>query len=34
MSPSQITELLARRDKHPYNLRHNTEFLQPLQKGY
>ena len=29
MSPPQITELLARRDEHPYNLRHNAE-LQPL----
>ena len=30
ISPPQITELFARRDKHPYNLRHNTEFLQQL----
>ena len=30
MSPLQITELFARRDEHPYNLRHNTKFLQPL----
>ena len=30
MSPPQITEFFARRDKHPYNLRHNAEFLQPL----
>ena len=30
ISPRQITELIARRNKHPYNLRHNTEFLQPL----
>ena len=30
MSPPQITELFARRDEHPYNLRHNAEFLQPL----
>ena len=30
MSPPQITELFARRDEHSYNLRHNTEFLQPL----
>ena len=30
MSPPQITELFTRRDEHPYNLRHNAEFLQPL----
>ena len=30
MSPPQITELFARRDEHPCNLRHNAEFLQPL----
>ena len=30
MSPPQITALFARRDEHPYNLRHNVEFLQPL----
>ena len=30
MSPRQITELIARRNEHPYNLRHNTEYLQPL----
>ena len=30
MSPSQITKLFARRDEHPYNLRHNVTFLQPL----
>ena len=30
MSPPQITELFAQRDKHPYNLRHNAQILQPL----
>ena len=30
MKPPQITELFARRDEHPYNLRHNAKFLQPL----
>ena len=30
MSPPQITILFARRDEHPYNLRHCAEFLQPL----
>ena len=30
MSPPQIIELFARREKHPYNLRHNTKFLKPL----
>ena len=30
MSPPQITELFARRNEHPYNLRQNAEFLQPL----
>ena len=30
MSPPQITELFARRDEHPFNLRHNVEILQPL----
>ena len=30
MSPPQITELFAQRDEHPYNVRHNAEFLQPL----
>ena len=30
MSPPQITELFTRRDEHPYNLRHNAEFLQSL----
>ena len=29
VSLSQITDLFARRDEHPYNLRHNAEFLQP-----
>ena len=29
MPPPQITELFARRNKHPYNLRYNAEFLQP-----
>ena len=29
MSPPQITELLAQRNEHPYDLRHNDEFLQP-----
>ena len=27
LSP-QITEFFARRDEHPYNLRHNAKFLQ------
>ena len=27
MSPPQITELLARRNEHPYNLRHNAKVL-------
>ena len=30
MSPLQVTELFARREEHPYNLRHNAEFLKPL----
>ena len=30
MSPPQITELLERRNEHPYNLRHNAKFLEPL----
>ena len=30
MSPSQITELFARRNEHPYNLKHKAEFLQPF----
>ena len=30
MSPPQITELFARRDEHPYNLRHNVEFYNHL----
>ena len=30
MSPPQIAELFSQRDEHPYNLRHNAEFLQPL----
>ena len=30
MSPPQITELFARRNEHPYNLRHNAKFLQPF----
>ena len=30
MLPPQITELFARRDEDPYNLRHNAEFLKPL----
>ena len=29
MSPPQITELLAQRNEHLYDLRHNDEFLQP-----
>ena len=28
--PPQITKLFPRRNKQPYNLRHNSEFLQPL----
>ena len=28
MLPPQITELFARRNEHPYNLRYNAEFLQ------
>ena len=28
MSPCQITELFARRNEHPYNLRHNAKFLK------
>ena len=30
MSPPRLTELFARREEHPYNLRHNAEFLKPL----
>ena len=30
MSPPQITELFARRNEHPYNLRHKAEFVQPF----
>ena len=30
MSPPQTTELFARRNKHPYNLKHNVEFLLPF----
>ena len=30
LSPPQITELFARINLHPYNLRHNAKFLQPL----
>ena len=30
MSPPQITELLVRRNEHPYKLRHNAKVLQPL----
>ena len=30
MLPPQITELFARRNELPYNLRHNAEFLQPF----
>ena len=29
-SPPQITELFARIHEHPYNLRHNAQFLQPF----
>ena len=28
MPPPQTTELFARRNEHPYNLRYNAEFLQ------
>ena len=30
MPPPQTSELFARRNEHPYNLRHKTEFLQPF----
>ena len=30
VSPPQITELFARRNKHPYSLRRKAEFLQPF----
>ena len=30
MPSLQITELFARKSEHPYNLRHNAEFLQPF----
>ena len=30
MSPHRITKLFAWRNEHPYNLRHNTKFLQPF----
>ena len=30
MLPPQITELFARRNKHPYSLRHKAKFLQPF----
>ena len=30
MSPLQITELFGRRNEHPCNLRHITEYLQPF----
>ena len=30
MSPPHITELFARRNEHPYNLRYNAAFLQPF----
>ena len=30
MASPQITELLKRRNEHPYNLRHNVKFLQPF----
>ena len=30
MSPPQITKLFARRNEHPYNLRHDAESLQPF----
>ena len=30
MSPPQITELFPRRNEQPYNLMHNTKFLQLL----
>ena len=30
MSPPQITELFPRRNEKPYNLMHNTKFLQLL----
>ena len=29
MSPPQISELFARRDEHPYDLRHKAKFLKP-----
>ena len=30
MSPPLITKLFTQRDEHPYILRHNPKFLQPL----
>ena len=30
MSPPQVTELFEQRGEHPYNLRHDTDFLHPL----
>ena len=30
MSPPRMNELFARRNKHPYNLRHKSDFLQPF----
>ena len=30
ISPPQMTVLFARRNENPYDLRHNTEFLQPF----
>ena len=30
MSLPQITELFARRNEHPHNLRHNVKFSQPF----
>ena len=31
----QISELFAQRNEHPYDLRHNAEFLQPfVNPGY
>ena len=30
MSPHRINKLFVWRNEHPYNLRHNTKFLQPF----
>ena len=30
VSPPQINKLFARRNNHPYNLRHNAKFFQPF----